>query len=77
MTSDDKKGNPQKLGLNCVKGASSIAQEADNFWIVSRKGGDGEGDNISRLDVLKNRSLGRLGHIDFKVLDNLNTFQAM
>lgn len=77
MTQDDKKGNSQKLGLNCVKGASSIAQESDNFWIISRKDGDGEGDNISRLDVLKNRSMGRLGHIDFKVLDNLNTFQAM
>jgi len=74
MTQDDKKGNSQKLGLNCVKGAASISQESDNFWVIYRKGDDLEG-NFARLEVLKNRSMGKLGTIDFEVLDNLNTYQ--
>jgi len=72
MTDDNKKGETQKLGLNCVKGASSISQEADNFWVVCRKGEDNE--NFSRIEIKKNRSLGKLGFMDFKVLDNMNTF---
>ena len=74
MTQDDKKGKVQKLGLNCVKGASSISQESDNFWVISRKE---ENDlNLARLEVLKNRAIGKTGFIEFSVKENLNTFEA-
>lgn len=72
MVAEDKNGNPQKLGLNCVKGASSISQESDNFWVVSRK--EEGSQNFARLEVLKNREMGREGAITFEVLDNLNTY---
>ena len=75
MTTDSKTGKPAELGLNCVKGASSISQEADNFWIISRK--EDNGDNLSRLQVKKNRGMGRLGKIEFNVRSNLNTFESM
>jgi len=73
MTQDNKQGNPPKLGLNCVKGASSISQESDNFWVISRKEEE-NGSNLSRLEVLKNREMGREGIITLQVLDNLNTY---
>lgn len=75
MTQDDRKGNSQKLGLNCVKGASSISQEADNFWVIYRKETD-DGQKLAKLEVLKNREMGRLGEILFRVADNLNTYSA-
>lgn len=75
MTADGKDGKPVELGLNCVKGASSIAQESDNFWIVSRK--DDNGDLLSRVQIKKNRGMGRLGEIKFNVRGNLNTFEAI
>lgn len=76
MTQDDRKGNTQKLGLNCVKGSSSISQEADNFWVVSRKEDPIEG-NMSKVRVLKNRAVGRTGDVEFYVKNNLNTYEAL
>ena len=75
MTQDDKKGNVQKLGLNCVKGSSSISQESDNFWVISRKE-DRDNGNLARLEVLKNRTIGKTGFIEFSVKENLNTYEA-
>jgi len=72
MTDDNKKGDSVKLGLNCVKGASSISQESDNFFIAYRREDDGK--NYSKIEVKKNRSLGKLGAMEFRVLDNMNTF---
>lgn len=68
----DKAGNLVKLGLNSGKGASSISQESDNFWVVSRK--EEEGRYYSKLEILKNREMGKTGTISFRVLDNLNTY---
>ncbi len=70
----DNKGNLVKLGLNSGKGASSISQETDNFWVISRK--DDAGKYYSKLEVLKNRDIGKTGTISFRVLDNLNTYLA-
>lgn len=71
--SDDKKGNPSEIGLNSLKSSSAISQEGDNFWVVSRKEED-ETEFSAKLKVLKNREMGRLGIVNFRVLDNLNTY---
>lgn len=76
MTQDNKKGESVKLGLNCVKGASSPAQESDNFWIIHRGRADEGQEPFARLEVLKNRKIGKLGNIDFKVKENLNRYEA-
>lgn len=73
MMSDDRRGNAPEIGLNSLKGASSIAQEADNFWVISRRE-DESGNCFARLKILKNREMGRLGEIEFKVADNFNTY---
>lgn len=70
-TVDSRTGKLSKLGLNSSKGASSIAQEADNYWIVSK--GLLEEQPKSLLDVEKNRAFGATGPIMFDVLSNLNT----
>lgn len=72
---NDRDGKPQKLGLNSLKGASSIVQESDNFLIVSRDfdvEDKGEG-TLSMIDVKKNREFGKLGSFCLKVLPNGNT----
>jgi twinkle protein len=74
---DDAQGKPVKLGLNSSKGASSIAQESDNFLVVSRPmGTDGKKDLRSKVEICKNRECGHTGEILFNVLDNLNSYVA-
>lgn len=71
----DKDGRLVRLGLNSLRGSQAIAQESSNFWVISRKiDADGNVENLSRLEVLKNREFGRIGQIDFDVSDNGNTF---
>lgn len=71
----DKDGKLVELGLNSAKGASSIAQEADNFFIVSRPvEKDGETRLTAQVRIEKNRALGKTGKIVFDVAENLNKY---
>lgn len=69
---DSRTGKPAKLGLMSTKGASSIAQETDNYIVVCR----GTGENLGKalIEIQKNRELGRTGQVTFDVLPNNNTF---
>ena len=71
-TTDDRTGGLVTLGLNSPKGASSIQQEAFNFLTVSKKEEDGK--FFARLQILKNREIGKTGEVVFSVLDNMNTY---
>jgi len=72
MTEDTRTGKLAKLGLNCVKGASSIAQESDNFWIVERL--ERFDQKLAHVRVLKNRGIGKLGTFNFLVSKNKGTY---
>lgn len=73
MTSDDKSGKSVKLGLNSLKGASSIAQECDNFITVCQDNNKETGENFSSIEILKNREYGKVGQFLLSVLENGNT----
>ena len=74
MTPDDKNGKPVKLGLNSLKGASSIAQEADNFIVVARGITENGSDTMtSDIEIKKNREFGKLGSFMLNILPNRNT----
>lgn len=73
MTSDDKDGKSSKLGLNSLKGASSIAQECDNFITVCKNNDEETGELFTSIEVLKNRSYGKTGQFLLRVKDNGNT----
>lgn len=73
MTSDDKSGKSVKLGLNSLKGASSIAQECDNFITVCQDNNKETGENFSSIEILKNREYGKVGQFILRVLENGNT----
>lgn len=75
MTQDKATGKTVELGLNSLKGSSSIAQECDNFLVVSRPEKK-EGKEILKCKVLvkKNREHGKLGDFYLDVLENRNTF---
>lgn len=75
-TEDGRTGKLVKLGLNSSKGSSAIAQEADNFMIVERGTGE-KGKHRARVHIVKNRELGIHGTVDFEVLPNRNTFEAV
>ncbi|MBN1578220.1 MAG: AAA family ATPase [Chitinispirillaceae bacterium] len=72
---DDKSGKLIPVGLNSAKGASSIQQEAFNFITVQKKE-DKDGNYYSKVNILKNRAIGRTGEILFSVLQNLNTYRT-
>ncbi len=77
-TQDDRTGKPAKLGIMSSKGASSISQESDNFWIISKPvKKENELEELkSKLEIHKNREFGKTGAIYFDVLNNRNTYVA-
>lgn len=68
-TEDSRTGKLVKLGINCVKGSSSIPQESDNFVVIRRPQ---DGQMVSKWSVVKNREW-KLGDIDLGVMENQNT----
>lgn len=75
-----KVGEGANVGLNSPKGASSISQECDNFWVVKR-GENGDDDEFdfdlkSEFTMLKNREYGMVNknNLVFDVKENCNTF---
>ena len=75
-TQDSRTGKAVELGMNSGKGASSILQESDNYWVVARpeKKKDEAEKLRCKLSVKKNREVGNTGDIYFDVLPNRNTF---
>lgn len=71
---NDKDGKLERLTVNSGKGASSIQQEASNYWIVSKSIEDDGTCPKSRVDLVKNREFGRTGKIMFDVANNYNKF---
>ncbi len=71
-TEDSKTGKPVRLGLNSGKGASSIAQECDNYFVVEKV--DMGGKPVAVVKLIKNREIGTTGNIAFNVADNLNKY---
>ena len=72
----DKEGKPVRLGLNSGKGSSSISQESDNFWTISRETDTQPGEYKSLFEMLKNREYGVPSDntLEFNLKDNRNTF---
>ena len=74
-TQDDRAGGQSELGLGSPKGASSIAQECDNFLTICRGEDEGLGYS-SKVKVLKNREWGipKKSEVIFDLKENKNTF---
>ncbi len=72
----DRDGKPVKLGINSGKGSSSISQESDNFWIISRELDTDPGEYRSCFEMHKNREFGvpSDNSILWNLKSNRNTF---
>ena len=71
-TENPNNGKLAELGLYCIKGSSTIVQEASNFIVVKKLDG-----NICQMKVLKNRETGRLLSEKFQVSENGNTIDGV
>lgn len=74
----DKNGVVRPPSINDGKGDSSLHQESNNFWVVSCRNSEFEGEDVyeSKLTIEKNRGHGkqRNNSCIFKVKDNKNTY---
>jgi twinkle protein len=65
-------GKLAKLNLYCIKGSSTVVQEASNFIIIEKSSCD----NFSKWRMLKSREW-RTGEISFNVKENKNTYEVV
>jgi len=69
----------EKVGINNLKGASSLKQECDNFLSIHRLANTefyltDNSKKTSEIIVEKNRAKGTVGKVEYYVLPNNNTF---